>query len=217
MTRREQRGLGRCGLWDELLEARDQDWLDLLAAQPDESDDWRGLARRGGFPTPAVHLRRAADRTIWFDGYVRTYLERDLQDLSAVAALPDFRRLMRAACFRLGQLLNQTELGRDVALPQPTVHHYLKLLETSYLLVRLPAYAVNGDLAGLPPDILASSSFCPHYSAILVLDSYLTRPTSAIRRRYPERRGKGRASRARERTECRLPAARPRTGRRRDR
>ena len=31
----------------------------------------------------------------------------------------------------------------DVALPQPTVGHYLNLLETSYLLVRLPAYAVN--------------------------------------------------------------------------
>ena len=53
---------------------------------------------------------------------MRTYLERDLQDLSAISALPDFRRLMRAACLRLGQLVNQTELGRDVALPQPTVH-----------------------------------------------------------------------------------------------
>lgn len=143
MTRREQRGLGRCGLWDDLLATRDQNWLDLLAAQPDEPEDWRALARRGGFPTPAVHLSKAADRAVWFDGYVRTYLERDLQTLSAVAALPDFRRLMRAACFRLGQLLNQTELGRDVALPQPTVHRYLNLLETSYVLVRLPAYAVN--------------------------------------------------------------------------
>lgn len=143
MTRREQRGLGRCGLWDDLLATRDQNWLDLLAAQPDEPEDWRALARRGGFPTPAVHLSKAADRVVWFDGYVRTYLERDLQALSAVAALPDFRRLMRAACFRLGQLLNQTELGRDVALPQPTVHRYLNLLETSYVLVRLPAYAVN--------------------------------------------------------------------------
>lgn len=143
MTRREQRGLGRCGLWDDLLATRDQNWLDLLAAQPDEPEDWRALARRGGFPTPAVHLSKAADRAVWFDGYVRTYLERDLQALSAVAALPDFRRLMRAACFRLGQLLNQTELGRDVALPQPTVHRYLNLLETSYVLVRLPAYAVN--------------------------------------------------------------------------
>ena len=88
-------------------------------------------------------LDTAEDRDIWFDGYVRSYLERDLQELSAIAALPDFRRLMRAACLRLGQLVNQTELGRDVALPQPTVHRYLHLLETSYLLVRLPAYAVN--------------------------------------------------------------------------
>ena len=143
MTRREQLGLGRAGLWDELLAARDSDWLDLIHAQPDLPSDWKSLAQRGGFPTPALHLRKAADRTIWFDGYVRTYLERDLQDLSSISALPDFRRLMKAACLRLGQVVNQTELGRDAALPQATVHRYLNLLETSYMLVRLPAYAVN--------------------------------------------------------------------------
>ena len=143
MTRREQRGLGRCGLWEELLETHDGDWLDLVATQPDRHEDWRVLARRGGFPVPAVHLKTAAERAIWFDGYVRTYLERDLQEISAIAALPDFRRLMQAACLRLGGLVNQTDLGRDAALPQPTVRRYLNLLETSHLLVRLPAYAVN--------------------------------------------------------------------------
>ncbi len=143
MTRREQLGLGRCGRWEELAAARDDEWLDQLAAQSDEPEDWRALAQHGGFPTPAVQLKTTRERAIWFDGYVRTYLERDLQDLSAIAALPDFRRLMRATCLRLGQLLNQAELGRDVALPQPTVHRYLNLLETSYLLVRLSAYAVN--------------------------------------------------------------------------
>ena len=74
---------------------------------------------------------------------MRTYLERDLQDLATISSLPDFRRLMQSASLRLGQLLNQTELGRDVALPQPTVHRWLNLLETSYMLVRLTAYAVN--------------------------------------------------------------------------
>jgi len=103
----------------------------------------RALARRGGFPTPALQLANARDRAVWFDGYVRTYLERDLQEQAAIDALPDFRRLMRAGCHRLGQLVNQTELGREVALPQPTVHRWLNLLETSYLLVRLPAYSVN--------------------------------------------------------------------------
>lgn len=44
---------------------------------------------------------------------------------------------------RLGQLVNQTELGRDVALTQATVHGCLNLLESSYLLVRLPAFAAK--------------------------------------------------------------------------
>jgi len=143
MTRREQLGLGRAGRWDELLDAPDAQWRDLLAAGDDLEEDWQALALRGGFPTPALELKAPADRAIWFDGYVRTYLERDLQDLASISALPDFRRLMQAACLRVGQLLNQTELGRDVGLPQPTVHRWLNLLETSYLLVRLPAYAVN--------------------------------------------------------------------------
>ncbi len=143
MTRREQRGQGRAGLWEELLAARDADWRALLAAGPDEPEAWRALARRGGFPSPAVHMRADADRAIWFEGYVRTYLERDLQALSSIAMLPDFRRLMRATALRVGQLLNQSDLARDAALSQPTAHRYLNLLETSYLLVRLPAYAVN--------------------------------------------------------------------------
>ncbi len=143
MTRREQRGEGRCGIWEALVSTPDEDWLDLVADQPDTHEDWRALARRGGFPTPALQLENADQRAIWFDGYIRTYLERDLQALSAIAGLPDFRRLMKAACFRLGQVVNQTELGRDVALSQPTVHRYLNLLETSHMLTRLPAYSVN--------------------------------------------------------------------------
>jgi predicted AAA+ superfamily ATPase len=126
-----------------LFATPDAEWRELLTDETESAEDWHMLARRGGFPTPALELTSASDRRIWFDGYVRTYLERDLQDLASISALPDFRRLMRAACLRMGQLVNQTELGRDVALPQPTVHRWLNLLETSYLLVRLPAYAVN--------------------------------------------------------------------------
>ena len=143
MTRREQLGLGRAGIWSELLEAKDDEWLEIVKAQRAPDEDWQALARRGGYPTPALALEGDEARERWFAGYTRTYLERDLQEISSVTALPDLRRLMRAACLRLGQMLNQTELGRDVALPQPTVHRYLNLLETSYQLVRVPAYAVN--------------------------------------------------------------------------
>lgn len=143
MTRREQLGLGQCGIWDVLLDSPDSDWPTMISAQDAPPEDWRSAARRGGLPVPAVHMEDAAARSIWFEGYLRTYLERDLLALSTVAALPDFRRLMRIACLRLGQPVNQTALGREVALPQATVHRYLNLLETSYMLVRLPAYSVN--------------------------------------------------------------------------
>lgn len=143
MTRREQAGLGTAGRWEDILGSPDAKWSEILAEAPASPEDWREAVVRGGYPTPALDLKSPKERAVWFDGYVRTYLERDLRDLSDISALPDFRRLMHAACLRVGGVVNQTELGRDCALAQPTVHRWLNLLETSYLLVRLPAYAVN--------------------------------------------------------------------------
>lgn len=142
-TRREQLGLGAGGVWDELFTQPFERWQELLADQKISPENWRALASRGGYPVPSLELQEPEERILWFDGYVRTYLERDLQELSSIDALVDFRRLIRAVCLRLGQLGNQSELGRDLRLPQPTVHRWLNLLETSYQLVRIPAFAVN--------------------------------------------------------------------------
>lgn len=77
----------------------------------------------------------------WWEGYVSTYLERDLRQISQIESLVDFRRLMQLAALRSAQLINQSELARDSGLTQPTVHRYLNLLKTSYLFERLPSYA----------------------------------------------------------------------------
>jgi len=76
----------------------------------------------------------------WWDGYVTTYLERDLRQVSQVDSLLDFRRVMELLALRTGQLLNQSEIARDAGLSQPTVHRYLNLLETTHLFERLRAY-----------------------------------------------------------------------------
>ena len=90
-----------------------------------------------------MELEDRAGRELWCDGYVRTYLERDLQTLASVDNLVDFRRLMRAACLRIGGLLNQTDFTCDVGLPRQTASRYLSLLETSYQVVRPEPYSVN--------------------------------------------------------------------------
>ncbi len=143
MTRREQLGRGTAGLWGRFFEVPAREWRDVIEAERGEPEDWKAAVKRGGYPTPALELRDDTERDRWFAGYTATYLERDVLQLSAIQAVVEFRRLMRAACLRLGGLVNQTELGRDVGLPQPTVHRYLGILEASYQLVRLPPYAVN--------------------------------------------------------------------------
>jgi hypothetical protein len=142
-TRRERLGLGLTGIWSDLMAMPYTGWCEILDAQVDNSEDWRNAAIPGGLPVPAYRLTGSEDRALWFSGYVQTYLERDLQVLRAVENLADFRRLMRAACLRIGNLVNQTELGRDVGIAQPQVHRFLNLMEASYQAVRLSAYGVN--------------------------------------------------------------------------
>lgn len=142
LTRREQLGLGRGGLWPELAATPVAGWYDLVRSQEAPAEDWRAFALRGGYPVPALELAQRG-RTLWLSGYVSTYLERDLKDLAAIENLVDFRRLMRAACLRVGNVLNQADLGRDTGLAGATVHRYLNLLETSYQLIRLQPYSVN--------------------------------------------------------------------------
>ena len=142
-TRRERLRSGRTGAWSELLDAPFAEWRDVLAAGEAPAEDWRAAVRLGGLPVPARELTGEDQRALWFSGYVQTYLERDLQTLRAVENLVDFRRLMRAACLRIGGLLNQTELSRDVGIVQPQAHRFLNLLEASYQAIRLPPFSVN--------------------------------------------------------------------------
>jgi uncharacterized protein len=155
LTRSERAGQGGTGFWDELFNHPVAGWLERFTESgrgseggaagtgPPEESDWREQVRTGGYPVPALELKDDAQRTIWFDGYVRTYLERDLQDLAAIDNLVDFRRLMKMVALRLGTMVNQAELGRDGAISRPTVHRYMNLLETSWQLVRLEPYFVN--------------------------------------------------------------------------
>lgn len=145
MTLAELAGQGRPGRWDPVLDSPFPLWAESFAgnARTGATQDWGIHARLGGFPYPAHRLEGEEQRNLWFEGYVRTYLERDLRDLSAVEHLAGFRRLMTAACLRVGGLLNQAELGRDIGLAAATTHRYLSLLETSHQLIRLQPFSVN--------------------------------------------------------------------------
>ena len=97
------------------------------------------LMQRGFLPA-LLKLDTPQSWLHWWNGYVATYLERDLRQLSQISSLVDFRRVMELLALRTGQLLNQSELGRDALVSQPTTSRYINLLSATHLFERVPAF-----------------------------------------------------------------------------
>jgi predicted AAA+ superfamily ATPase len=117
------------------------EWPDdqiISLAPPDPVD----IILRGLMP-PLVSMTSPQSWVRWWEGYVATYLERDLWQISQVDSLVDFRRVMEFAALRSSQLLNQSEIARDAQMSQATVHRYLNILETTHLFERLPAFKTS--------------------------------------------------------------------------
>ena len=110
---------------------------------PPVGPDGRSWPPGAGIRFRRCILRSQPDREAWFEGYLRTYLERDLRQLAAIDNLVAFQRLVRAVAHRSGGLMNQARLARDAGLPPTTAQRYLHLLETSCQLLRVEPYAVN--------------------------------------------------------------------------
>jgi predicted AAA+ superfamily ATPase len=71
---------------------------------------------------------------IWYEDYVRTYVERDVRQLINVKDLGTFRKFLKLCAARNGQLVNITELSNTSGIEIKTVKSWLSVLETSYLI-----------------------------------------------------------------------------------
>lgn len=94
----------------------------------------------GGYPR--IYDRRipAAD---WLSAYVGTYVERDVRSVSNVGDLVTFQRFVELCAGRTGQLLNYSCLAADCGISQPTAKAWLSILETSFIVFRLPGWSGN--------------------------------------------------------------------------
>jgi len=120
----------------------------------------------GGMPT--VVLEEVADPALWFLGYEQTYLERDLRELSQVGDLVAFRNLLRLAALRTGQILNQSDLGRDARLSAATTTRYLGLMEASFVIARRPPFLRSRGtrLIKSPKVFFGDSGLCCHLTGV---------------------------------------------------
>ena len=79
----------------------------------------------------------------WFSSYVATYIERDVRSITQVIDLPTFQRFASLCAGRTAQLLNFSSLASDCGVSQPTARAWLGILETHFLVFRLPAFYSN--------------------------------------------------------------------------
>jgi predicted AAA+ superfamily ATPase len=107
-----------------------------------------------GFMPSVLWMKDHGDVLLWLEGYVRTYLERDLRALSQVDSLIDFRKVMQTLVLRTGNVLNQAAIAKDSGISHPTTHCYIKLLEISNIIQRVPSFfSSRGRCAGKSPKI----------------------------------------------------------------
>lgn len=70
----------------------------------------------------------------WFESYIDTYLDREVQDLVNPGNLSVFRRFIQVCAVHSGQLLSKESIARDVGVSTPTITSWLSILETSFII-----------------------------------------------------------------------------------
>jgi predicted AAA+ superfamily ATPase len=101
---------------------------------------WREFLR-GSYPELVANPGR--DINLWQAGYIQTYLERDVRTIRQVGDLSQFQSFLRALAARSAQLINLTDLARDLGVAVNTVKAWLSVLEATYQVIVLRPYFVN--------------------------------------------------------------------------
>ena len=143
LTRHEHLGLGTAGMWQSFFDAPHAQWRELIESHDMPRAAWIDEAQHSHYPPVAVHRLNADQQADWLQGYLDTFLARDVAELSAITNPLDLLRLMRAACRALGQTEHQAAWAQTTGLTTSTVSRWTDLLEVTYQLVRVPAYSVN--------------------------------------------------------------------------
>lgn len=98
------------------------------------------LIVRGCFPR--LHEEGLESRR-FFNGYLQTYVERDVRALVQLRDLLQFQRFLTLLAGRVGQVVNLASLSNDVGVSTTTIRNWLSVLKASYVVFELPPFFEN--------------------------------------------------------------------------
>ena len=106
------------------------------------ADSWQALWLRGGFPRS--YLADSDDDSLaWREGFLHTFLERDIPQLGITIPSAAMRRFWTMLAHYHGQLWNASELARSMGLTDKTVRSYLDILTGTFMVHQLQPWHEN--------------------------------------------------------------------------
>lgn len=94
---------------------------------------------KGGYP----RLFKNFEPQEVYPSYIQTYIERDVRQIINAKNIATFQKFIKLCAARVGQLLNYTDLAVQCNISVPTVHNWLGILQTSYIVFLLQPYFNN--------------------------------------------------------------------------
>ena len=155
-------------------------WLKNIRSNlnlPDKNLSLSEFLLRGFYPEIAVN--RKVDRKLWCSSYITTYLERDIRNLSAIGDLSQFERFLIACAVRTAQILNLSEISRDIGISVGTAKRWLSMLEAgNQVFLLYPYYRNLGKrLVKSPKLYFTDTALCCYLLGFHEFESLLNGPS----------------------------------------
>lgn len=91
---------------------------------------------------PRVHEEKIDPRR-YYNGYLQTYVERDVRSLIQLRDLTTFQKFLVLLAGRIGQVVNLASLSNDAGVSATTIRNWISVLKASYVVFELPPFFEN--------------------------------------------------------------------------
>ena len=108
----------------------------------DSKKDIQNLWIRGGYPIS--YLTDMDEKSYnWREAFIKNFLERDIPQLGIRTSSIFLRKFWTMIAHSHAVLWNASVIANSLGISQPTVNHYLDILESTFIIRRLPPYFSN--------------------------------------------------------------------------
>ncbi len=131
----------------------------------------------GGYPE-VQKIDSPRGRSLWYNSYISTYVERDIRDVGELRDIAAFIRFYNIIAPRSCGLLNKSDLAATANLSEATTANYLAMLQMIYQVSMLQPYSANISkrFVKTPKLFMTDSGLFCHLLGVESVDDLLRSP-----------------------------------------